>query len=54
MASKWEKFSIIKGNRNSLPKNKAAIVNSTTLLAHKGRFIVYTADHKRFLKLVWD
>lgn len=40
--------------RNSLPKNEAANVDSTILLAHKGHFVVYITDHKRFLRLVWN
>lgn len=49
MARKWENSAVIKRKRISLPKKEAGDINSRAPIAHKGHFVVYTTDQKRFL-----
>lgn len=52
LARKWQKLANIKRKRISFPRatrNPDESCNSLSVVAHKGHFVVYTADQRRFV-----
>ncbi|XP_031285307.1 auxin-responsive protein SAUR68-like [Pistacia vera] len=52
MAKKWQKVAASKRKRISLPKATGVVDSescSTSSVAEKGHFVVYTADQRRFV-----
>ncbi|XP_059314598.1 auxin-responsive protein SAUR68-like [Lycium ferocissimum] len=52
MARKWQKFEAMQRKRISLPRNgndAESCSTSSSLIAGKGQFVVYTTDQRRFL-----
>ncbi|XP_059314602.1 auxin-responsive protein SAUR68-like [Lycium ferocissimum] len=52
MARKWQKFAAMQRKRISLPRNRndaESCSTSSSFVAGKGQFVVYTTDQKRFV-----
>ncbi|KAI8004127.1 Auxin-responsive protein SAUR64 [Camellia lanceoleosa] len=50
MARKWQKFVAMRTKRISFPRNVDTASNcSTSFVADKGHFVVYSVDQKRFM-----